>query len=67
MFSSLKQQQIYGSVILPRSRTSAILAQFFLIHVVQCTCQNKLIFSLIFKIYDQTCENFYAKLLNSTQ
>ena len=33
-FSSLKQQQIYGSVILSRSRTSAILAQFFLIHVV---------------------------------
>ena len=32
-FSSLKQQ-IYGSVILSRSRTSAILAQFFLIHVV---------------------------------
>ena len=33
-FFSLKQQQIYGSVILSRSRTSAILAQFFLIHVV---------------------------------
>ena len=33
-FSLLKQQQIYGSVILSRSRTSAILAQFFLIHVV---------------------------------
>ena len=35
-FSSLKQQQIYGSVILSRSRTSAILAHFFLIHVVVC-------------------------------
>ena len=29
-FSSIKQQQIYGSVILSRSRTSAILAHFFL-------------------------------------
>ena len=33
-FASLKQQHIYDSVILSRSRSSAILAHFVLIHVV---------------------------------
>ena len=59
-FSSLKQQQIYGSVTLSRSRTSAILAQFFLIHVI---CRAIICPHHMFFMYD--CYALYHMMLKA--